>query len=377
MIIFIESNTTGSGKLFFDFCKKEKFKFFFLTKNPKKYDWIKKNNYIECDTSNFNELRKICKKIISKHNIKIIFSTSDLYTSVAYKLSKVLKLNNNNYNFLLTCRNKIKLLKLLKNKGFISRKFGKFKFNNNYIFPIIVKPNSGTGSKNIYKFDNKQQIKNNIFGKLEKKDYYIYEGFLKGQEYSLELLYFNKKLIFDYIIKKKTNKNFVEVKHISSKKIYEKSKKKIYPLIEYLSEVGLDTCFLHIEFKIIRDKIEIIEINPRLCGGNLPSLINYSLKIDLIKNFIKLFKKKNINKNLFKKNFKNIECVIFYIIPKSNKKIKNVKFKRINGICETKIYKDKLINFLKIQNNFEDRIGHIIYKDKKISNINSYYKINY
>ena len=148
-------------------------------------------------------------------------------------------------------------------------------------------------------------------------------------------------------------------------------------MIEYLSEVGLDTCFLHIEFKIIRDKIEIIEINPRLCGGNLPSLINYSLKIDLIKNFIKLFKKKNINKNLFKKNFKNIECVIFYIIPKSNKKIKNVKFKRINGICETKIYKDKLINFLKIQNNFEDRIGHIIYKDKKISNINSYYKINY
>ena len=117
-------------------------------------------------------------------------------------------------------------MKLLKNKGFISRKFGKFKFNNNYIFPIIVKPNSGTGSKNIYKFDNKQQIKNNIFGKLEKKDYYIYEGFLKGQEYSLELLYFNKKLIFDYIIKKKTNKNFVEVKHISSKKIYEKCKKK-------------------------------------------------------------------------------------------------------------------------------------------------------
>ena len=156
MIIFIESNTTGSGKLFFDFCKKEKFKFFFLTKNPKKYDWVKKNNYIECDTSNFNELRKICKKIISRHNIKIIFSTSDLYTSVAYKLSKVLKLNNNNYNFLLTCRNKIKLLKLLKNKGFISRKFGKFKFNNNHIFPIIVKPNSGTGSKNIYKFDNEK-----------------------------------------------------------------------------------------------------------------------------------------------------------------------------------------------------------------------------
>ena len=40
--------------------------------------------------------------------------------------------------------------------------------------------------------------------------------------------------------------------------------------------------------KFINNNIEIIEINPRLCGGNITSLIKYSTNVDLIKNFFEL-----------------------------------------------------------------------------------------
>jgi len=36
MIIFIESNTSGTGEYFFNLCKKKKIKFFYLIFNKKK-----------------------------------------------------------------------------------------------------------------------------------------------------------------------------------------------------------------------------------------------------------------------------------------------------------------------------------------------------
>ena len=45
--------------------------------------------------------------------------------------------------------------------------------------------------------------------------------------------------------------------------------------------------FLHIEFKLIdNNKIEIIEINPRLAGGFIPILIKEATKLDLINSYL-------------------------------------------------------------------------------------------
>ena len=90
--------------------------------------------------------------------IKAIFSTSDYYViSDYYKLSNFFKLYKNNLNFLNICRNKIELLKLVKKKGYIKRKFGKFEPRKKFNCQIIIKPNSGIGSINIRKYPKKKQ----------------------------------------------------------------------------------------------------------------------------------------------------------------------------------------------------------------------------
>ena len=209
MIIFIESNTSGSGISFLNYCKKLKIKYFFLTQNPKKYRLNKKVNYIKCDTNNINELIKICKNLIKKNNIKAIFSTSDYYVISAYKLSNFFKLYKNNLNFLNICRNKIELLKLLKKKGYIKRKFGKFEPRKKFNCQIIIKPNSGTGSINIRKYPKETIFNKDNINNLKGRDFYIYEEYIKGQEYSLELFFYKNNIVYKQLIKKETNSKFV------------------------------------------------------------------------------------------------------------------------------------------------------------------------
>ena len=43
MIIFIESNTSGTGEYFYKCCIKKKINFKFLIKSKLKYPWLKKN----------------------------------------------------------------------------------------------------------------------------------------------------------------------------------------------------------------------------------------------------------------------------------------------------------------------------------------------
>jgi len=270
------------------------------------------------------------------------------------------------------------LLNLLKKNKFVKRKFGKLNLKKK-IFnkTIIIKPNSGTGSKNIYKIKSGIKLEKEKLSLLENNDFYIFEEFIKGQEYSLEVFIYNKRIIYKQLIKKETNANFVETGHFASKKIDNFKQKQQNKLLRYLQNLKLDTCFLHIELKFIKNNIEIIEINPRLCGGNISDLIQISTNLDLIKIFLNLIKNESFSKIKLNKEFNGSEYKIQYLIPNANKRIKKIHINKSKKILETKIYRDKLMNYSYIKNNFEDRIGHIIFKNKNNYKINKDYKFIY
>jgi hypothetical protein len=310
--------------------------------------------------------------------LKLFFSTSDRFIIKAYKLSNFFNLINNNLNFLSKCRNKLDLLKLLKKSGFVNRNFGRVNFNKKrFRNKLIIKPNSGTGSTNIYKFKPNEDVIKHKLNLLKDKDFYIFEDFVKGQEYSLEVLIFQNELIFKQLIKKQVNSKFVEIGHLASNRIDNFKIKQQNLLLNYLKRLKLDTCFLHIELKFINNKIEIIEINPRMCGGNISELILITTKIDLIKNFLDLIKKRKFKKSNFKKRFDKDEYKIHYLIPDKDKKIKKIIISKCSKIIKQDLYNDKIKKFIYIKNNFEDRIAHIIYKNEKNFNIKKRYQIIY
>ena len=78
-----------------------------------------------------------------------------------------------------------------------------------------------------------------------------------------------------------------------------------------------------------------------------------------------------------KKTIKENEYKITYIIPTLLIKKKKIKIKQSNDILEKKIYSNKLSKYFKLQNNFEDRLGHLIHKNEKKFDISKQYKIIY
>ncbi len=374
MIVFIESNTSGTGEYYYKLCKKKKLEFIFLVRKPKKYSWLEKKYYKVINTDDVSKIFKYLRNLNKTSKIKFILSTSDNYILTSNKLNKLMKISYENLKNFEVLKNKFKCLNKMKKYNLVNRYYFLYsqKKINSINYPCIVKPNSGTGSINVYKIYNKDQLikKINLIKKSKVNDILVDE-FVKGEEYSLEILFFNKKIIFSQIIKKFINdtEHFVESGHLISPDNQNHLKYIENKILKKIKKFNFNLTFLHIEFKIDKNlDIQIIEINPRLAGGFIPILIKYCFKIDLINFYLDLIFKKNSHiKKIKNTNFYKI----FFLIPNKSKKIKKVSMvNSINDlILEKKIYRDKLKSFSKIMYNFQDRIGHVILKSRTIKKL--------
>jgi len=375
MIIFIESNTSGTGEYFYNLCKKKKIKFLFLVSSKKKYPWLSKKYYKIIDTKNFNKLIKKIQLIKRNNNIKYILSTSDMFIETSNSLNKIFNLDHENERLIKTFKNKYECLKNMRKLGIVNRNFQKISSKsliNKINFPLIIKPINGTGSIDVFKINNRKQLLNKKNYLTKKYKEIILDEFIKGQEYSLEVFFYKKKIVFNQLIKKEIfdKKHFVESGHIISNNFDSKIIKLKNKLLIKLDKFKLNNMFLHIEFKIDdKNRIQLIEINPRLAGGFIPILIKLVHKIDLISLYLDLiigkkFKKINKIKNLF------IYKIIF-LIPGFSQKIEKIIIsnKISNLILHKKIYYDKLKQFKAYSYNFSDRLGHIIFKGKNFNEL--------
>ena len=307
--------------IFISCAKKKKIDFKFIVKSSQKYKWLKKPNDIKKLEIKINEINK-------KKKITFILSTSDQFVIMANELNKRFNIKCEDSNLLKTFKNKFKCSKIMKKFNILNRKSFVMKNNKDKIpkitFPCIIKPNSGTGSINVYKINNLNNLKAKIKFFFKKKIEFVVEEYIDGQEYSLEVLFLDKKIIFDQLIEKQINDkdHYVESGHIIHSNYNSKIlniKKKI---LNKIKRFKMNKIFLHIEFKIDKnDKVEIIEINPRLAGGFIPILIKEACGIDLINYYIDLINKKIVQK-IKKIKVKEIFKIVF-LIPQKSKRIQS------------------------------------------------------
>ena len=127
-----------------------------------------------------------------------------------------------------------------------------------------------------------------------------------------------------------------------------------------MNVLGLNWGPVHTELKIVNGEAIIIEVNPRLAGGFIPSLIHLSKGIDLIKETIKQIAGGNVILNGDMNRYASIR----FLIPQESGIFKNVEnlseIKKTEGVYEIRLYKE-FGTELKINGDFRDRAGHIIY----------------
>ncbi|WLO87194.1 ATP-grasp domain-containing protein (plasmid) [Pantoea agglomerans] len=349
--VFIESNTSGTGKIFIDKAKELCFKVIFFCSDPGKYLFLKSTE-VElhiCDTTSFeltvNEINKL-KRIFE---ICGVWSSSDRFVELASRIALNFSLPGPDPVAISSCRDKLmqkKLCKKLKIKTPQSEILTREVWLTKKIdFPVILKPRTGTGSSGVFLAYSKDEIK-----KYAGEEFLI-EEFIKGQEYSIEI--FDAEVIC--VVKKHTSElpYFIETGHDIG---FDLDPKIIKAFKIWGRKVALDFNLawgpIHIECKLIDDEPTLIEINPRLAGGYIPVAIQKAGWDDLI--LLTIMKCSGINYEEIKSGTNS--AIIRFIIPD---KEGNLRISYPDLIDGEVIFYDNHSHYAK-HNDFRDRVGHVL-----------------
>lgn len=361
-IAFIESNTTGTGERFLLTAKNLGLRVIFLTANPEKYFFLKALliHPVIINTSDVETLYAYLRNI---PNLVGVTSTSESFIYNAAVIAKKCGLPHPNPDSIAKCRDKYKFSQLIREAGLPTIATTK-DYNSTFDFPVVVKPNPGTGSIGVKLCHSSDELDKHIKS-LQGSDILIQE-YIRGKEYSAEIIVLNKEYHVLGITKKHLGPEpyFVEHGHDFPANISDKTYNDIVSvLFKALEKVNFHFGPVHVEFRIVNEKVYIIEINPRLAGGMIPILIEYSTGIRLIENLVQMFIGKEVD---FQPRL-NFSTKIAFIIPEQEGIIKQViniqQSSKQENIVEVSLYKN-VGDRVTLKGDFSDRIGFVIAKAK-------------
>ena len=207
-------------------------------------------------------------------------------------------------------------------------------------YPLIVKPTDRSGSRGIYKVNNKEELKNGIKNSLKESfsREVIVEEFIEGNEYSVEAISQNGKHKIIQITKKFTtgSPHFIETGHIQPACLSKEITEKIYNIIiKSLDVLKVSNGASHSEIKILNDEVKIIEIGARMGGDFIGSdLVNISTGVDFLKLVLDISLGEEILKNFPIIENKNIAFVKFIFTKEDLEKFEKIKSKYEKNILE-------------------------------------------
>lgn len=249
-------------KYFLKLPKKLKVKLFIIDpdKNVPSFAVSNKTNNHVSPFAKEKNYKFFLRKFVKNNKIQIIFPFSEFELKIlandkSYYHDKKVCLVISNLNVISICENKIKTEKFLKNIGINYPKiipFNKIKKN----LPVIKKKIFGNSSKN-------QKIIRHYQDIPRKKDHgYFYQKYFNFQEYGMDILNDFQGNYLHSLAKKKISMRAGDTDKaeiISSKKFLNLAKK----ISSNLKHIGN----LDIDFLVNKEKIYVIDLNPRFGGG--------------------------------------------------------------------------------------------------------------
>lgn len=236
-------------------------------------------------------------------------------------------------------------------------------FEDNLTFPLIVKPADRSGSLGVFKALNKEQtiaaINNAIHYSFAKKC--VVEEFINGAEVSVETISYKGEheviTITDKIITEEPY--FVELEHHQPSQLSSELQNDIRAIaIQVLDATEVTNGASHIEMKINREGIFVIEIGSRMGGDFIGSdLVYLSTGFDYVKAVIDIaLGNYNPQKIQKKHQYSGV-----YFVSKETEHLLGYLEKNEDFI----IRKELLNKDLKNVQSSNDRSGYIIYQSSK------------
>ncbi|MCK1474923.1 ATP-grasp domain-containing protein [Bradyrhizobium sp. 197] len=373
--IFIESNTTGSGVEFILRAQELGLVPVFVAASPERYAFVPSIPGLDlrtCETTSDAAVTAVIDSIAAVMPIELLTTSSDLYLYTAALQARRLGLTGPDPDVIALCRNKARQAAALQAAGIavpnsaqISAECDIHNAITQVGLPAVTKPISGTGSVGVTLVETETDAVAALRMLLETTNDVrrghmtsgaLLMSYIAGEEYSVEIL--------DSQIIGVTRKHlgalphFVEIGHDVPAPISRWLRAKIAnEALRAIKALGHVQGPAHVELRLHQGCPTIVEVNPRLAGGSIPSLFRHATGFDpvlaVLRSLLGMPPKRLVGGAHGSIRFIVPERDGFFACPQSEHVIDRF------GLVEFVLYRTPPIQFRRC-NDFRDRIGHVI-----------------
>ena len=375
-LLFIESNTTGTGRLFVQTARRLGLCPLLVTGDPGRYSYAVDDSLdvMRIDTNDYQSLETTICKFAADNQVAGIYSSSEYWIEASARLALRLGLPGAPPESIAICRNKRKQRECFKDRFLPVPQFRCITSEDQLDpivrtlpLPVVVKPTQGSGSVGVKLCRNAEEVISHARALLQQKvnerglpvaQEVLIEEYLEGQEYSIEI--FGGEIVG--ITRKYLSREpyFVETGHdFPAEAPQEVLRALNQAATQALAAVGLYWGPVHIEIRMTREAPVVIEINPRLAGGFIPELVRQSMGIDLIERTILAA---TGNEPRPARGFSRHTSIRF-LMPERQGILSGIRGVKeaslVEAVAEVKLYKapgDRVL----CRGDFRDRLGHVI-----------------
>lgn len=373
-IVFVESNTTGTGRLLCRVARARGLRPVMLTRAPSRYPYLETDG-IEThlvDTSDREAVHAACSSVAG--SIAGVTSSSEYYVSLAARIAADLGLPAPNSAAVERARDKELQRELLARAevpvpGFrlATTPEAALHMANELGFPVVIKPVSGSGSVGVRLCRGDTEVvtaaKNLLSSAVNERGLpvnprILVEQYICGSEFSVEV--FDGEVVGVTAKHLGTHPFFVEIGHDFPARLSEKRVAVITDCARRaVCALDLTWGAVHVELRLGESGPVIIEVNPRLAGGMIPELVRLAYGVDLLDCVIA-----RVSGGLAQLNRKQAEhAAIRFLLAPGDGKILDVEgldsaraVQSVRSVVTTAKPGDRIT----LNRSFKDRIGSII-----------------
>lgn len=306
-IIFIGTNKSGSSREAIKAAEKLGYFTVLFTNKERQIEqrqlYVDVHEMIFIDTTNVPAMKNEITSLQSKGNeIMTIVSFIDANVATALKLCKEFCPNDLSSVAAEVMENKAQTRILLDGLP-CSPKFTTVKpgeqvdervidtFNG---FPLIVKSSSSTGSKDVLRASDIDQLHQHITKLHDKdpEDHVIIEEFIEGDQYLVEAIIYNKEIHIAGIIEQEITygKRFIITGYGVLATVPRPLSEGIEEVLKsIIDKFSITHAALHLEMRLSNNKWRLIEINPRISGGAMNKMLHAAFGYNLAEETLKLY----------------------------------------------------------------------------------------
>lgn len=375
-LAFIESNTSGTGRLFARAASQQGLRPVLLTADPARYPSAQSDysRTVQLNTLDHQAVFDACRQLASEAHLAGVTSSSEYFIATAAAIASRLGLPGPRFDAVRACRNKrLQRIRLSAAGVAVPQSFavrsirGALAAARQIGFPVVVKPVSGTGSAGVKLCEDEQSVILQASRLLAQREnergmpvprQILIEQLAVGPEYSSET--FGNRLIG--ITEKHLGPlpDFVEIGHDFPAALPMEMVGRISDVVtRALTALNLGWGPAQIELRLTEEGPKIIEVNPRLAGGYIPELVRLAYDINLISETIRLVAGQEPRlERAFSRH-----ASLRFILPPADGLLTGVEgvaeAEALPGVAEVRLCCEVGAH-LRRYGDFRDRVGHVM-----------------